>query len=74
VIADMMLGRGSSARDREIIRAKIGTLARRGPGGWWRVAKNAVRVAQAGLVTGRRPAAPARQLAQRTTVSRAARR
>jgi SAM-dependent methyltransferase len=43
VIADMMLGRGGSARDREIIRAKIGTLARRGPGGWWRIAKNAVR-------------------------------
>src|SRR5215471_18891397 len=43
VIADMMLGRGGSARDREIIRAKLGTFARRGPGGWWRIAKNAVR-------------------------------
>jgi len=43
VIADMMLGRGGSAHDREIIRAKIATLARRGPGGWWRIAKNAVR-------------------------------
>jgi ubiquinone/menaquinone biosynthesis C-methylase UbiE len=103
VIADMMLGRGGSARDREIIRAKIGTLARRGPGGWWRIAKNAVRylvrvqerpismaawtrlcktagftpvdtraiVAEAGLVTARRPAAPARQLAGRATAPRA---
>jgi SAM-dependent methyltransferase len=95
VIADMMLGRGGSARDREIIRTKLVTLARRGPGGWWRIAKNAVRylarvqerpismdawtrlcetagftpvaafaiVAEAGLVTARRPPAPARQLA-----------
>jgi len=106
VIADMMLGRGGSARDREIIRAKIGTLARRGPGGWWRIAKNAVRylarvqerpismaawtrlcetagftpvytftiVAEAGLVTARRPGAPARRLAERPTASQAARR
>jgi SAM-dependent methyltransferase len=91
VIADMMLGRGRSARDREIIRAKLGALARKGPGGWWRIAKNAARyllriqerpismaawstlletagftavaassiIAEAGLVTGRRPAAPA---------------
>lgn len=43
VIADMMLGRGTSVRDREIIRTKLATLARRGPGGWWRIAKNAVR-------------------------------
>lgn len=43
VIADMMLGRGGSARDRAIIRAKLTTLARKGPGGWWRIAKNAVR-------------------------------
>jgi SAM-dependent methyltransferase len=43
VIADMMLGRGGSARDREIIRVKVATLATRGPGGWWRIAKNAVR-------------------------------
>jgi SAM-dependent methyltransferase len=103
VIADMMLGRGASARDREIIRTKIATLARRGPGGWWRIAKNAVRylmrvqerpismaawtrlcetagfrpvetfaiVAEAGLVTARRPVAPARQLAGRATAPRA---
>lgn len=87
VVADMMFGRGSSSRDRAIIRAKLATLARRGPGGWWRIAKNAARytlrvqerpvpmaawaamfaeagladvtaapvVAEAGLVTGRRP-------------------
>ena len=98
VIADMMLGRGGSARDREIIRAKLGALARKGPGGWWRIAKNVVRyllriqerpismaawsglletagfttvaassiVAEAGLVTGRRPAAPADAVAART--------
>lgn len=104
VIADMMLGRGASARDREIIRAKLGTLARRGPGGWWRIAKNAVRylarvqerpismsawtrlcetagftsvttfaiVAEAGLVTARRRAAPVRELAGRRTAPRAA--
>jgi SAM-dependent methyltransferase len=87
VIADMMFGRGGSSRDRAIIRSKVGVLARKGPGGWWRIAKNAGRyllrvqerpismtawtallanagftgitasaiVAEAGLVTGRRP-------------------
>jgi SAM-dependent methyltransferase len=105
VIADMMLGRGGSARDRKIIRSKLGTLARRGPSGWWRIAKNAVRylvrvqerpiamaawarlcetvgftpvttfaiVAEAGLVTARRPAAPAGQLAGRRAAPRAVR-
>jgi len=43
VIADMMFGRGASARDREIIRQKLSILARKGPGGWWRIAKNVVR-------------------------------
>lgn len=43
VIADMMLGRGASPRDREIIRTKVATLVRRGPGGWWRIMKNVVR-------------------------------
>jgi ubiquinone/menaquinone biosynthesis C-methylase UbiE len=88
VVADMMFGRGGSGRDREIIAAKVRALARKGPGGWWRVAKNAARyllrvherpvsmsawasmlchsgfadvttstiAAEAGLVTGRRPA------------------
>jgi 2-polyprenyl-3-methyl-5-hydroxy-6-metoxy-1,4-benzoquinol methylase len=43
VIADMMLGRGGSARDRAIIRGKLKVLARKGPGGWWRIVKNAGR-------------------------------
>lgn len=43
VIADMMFGRGGSAHDREIIRQKLHVLARKGPGGWWRIAKNVVR-------------------------------
>jgi 2-polyprenyl-3-methyl-5-hydroxy-6-metoxy-1,4-benzoquinol methylase len=45
VIADMMFGRGASGRDRAIIAAKLAALARKGPGGWWRIAKNAVRYA-----------------------------
>ena len=91
VVADMMFGRGASSSDRKIIAGKVRALARKGPGGWWRVAKNAARyllriherpvpasawtamlrqsgfegvatstiAAEAGLVTGRRPAAPA---------------
>ncbi len=43
LIADMMLGRGGSSRDREIIKLKLVTLARKGPGGWWRIAKNIAR-------------------------------
>jgi SAM-dependent methyltransferase len=43
VIADMMLGRGGTARDRQIIRGKLVALARKGPGGWWRIAKNLFR-------------------------------
>lgn len=43
IIADMMFGRGGSERDRRIIRQKLWALARKGPGGWWRVAKNAGR-------------------------------
>ncbi len=43
VIADMMLGRGGSARDRAIIRGKLRVLARKGPGGWWRIVKNSWR-------------------------------
>jgi 2-polyprenyl-3-methyl-5-hydroxy-6-metoxy-1,4-benzoquinol methylase len=91
IVADMMFGRGATSWDREIIRSKVVTLAGKGPGGWWRIAKNCVRylarvqerpvsmdtwtailarsgftevtaraiVAEAGLVTGRRPAHPA---------------
>lgn len=43
VVADMMFGRGGSRRDRAIIRSKVAALARKGPGGWWRIAKNAAR-------------------------------
>jgi 2-polyprenyl-3-methyl-5-hydroxy-6-metoxy-1,4-benzoquinol methylase len=43
VIADMMFGRGTSTRDRAIIKAKLTALARKGPGGWWRIAKNVAR-------------------------------
>jgi SAM-dependent methyltransferase len=43
VIADMMFGRGGSVRDRTIIRAKLRVLARKGPGGWWRIVKNVAR-------------------------------
>lgn len=43
VVADMMFGRGSSSRDREIIKKKMILLARRGPGGWWRIAKGVAR-------------------------------
>jgi 2-polyprenyl-3-methyl-5-hydroxy-6-metoxy-1,4-benzoquinol methylase len=93
VLADMMFGRGGTSRDREIIRHKLVILARKGPGGWWRIAKNAARyllrvqecpvsmaawtamltqagfaevtataiVAEAGLITGLRPAGLNRQ-------------
>jgi ubiquinone/menaquinone biosynthesis C-methylase UbiE len=40
VIGDMMFGRGGDARDRQIIASKLSLLARMGPGGWWRIAKN----------------------------------
>lgn len=43
VIGDMMFGRGGDARDREIISSKLTLLVRKGPGGWWRIAKNAGR-------------------------------
>jgi len=43
VVGDMMFGRGATARDRTIIASKVAVLARRGPGGWWRLAKNAIR-------------------------------
>lgn len=43
VVGDMMFGRGKSPRDWAIIATKVRVLARRGPAGWWRVAKNIVR-------------------------------
>jgi len=44
VIGDMMLGRGFDREDREVIAGKVKLLARRGPAGWWRVAKNGWRL------------------------------
>ena len=56
VVADMMFGRGVTQRDREILRDKVTALARRGPAGWWRIAKNLSRY---GLGIGHEhPAAP----------------
>ena len=43
VIADMMFGRGASQRDRDILVQKVAALAAKGPGGWWRIAKNLTR-------------------------------
>jgi SAM-dependent methyltransferase len=43
IISDMMFGRGLSPRDRQIILSKVRLLASKGPGGLWRIAKNAVR-------------------------------
>jgi SAM-dependent methyltransferase len=40
VLGDMMFGRGGDSRDREIIASKLSLLVRKGPGGWWRIAKN----------------------------------
>jgi ubiquinone/menaquinone biosynthesis C-methylase UbiE len=43
VVGDMMFGRGGEARDREIIASKVKGMLRKGPKGWWRIAKNAAR-------------------------------
>ncbi len=40
VIGDMMFGRGLTPEDREIIASKLVEFVKRGPGGWWRIAKN----------------------------------
>lgn len=40
VLGDMMFGRGSTKRDREIIKSKITTFLRRGPAGVFRILKN----------------------------------
>lgn len=56
VVADMMFGRGGSPRDRRILREKVAALAAKGPGGWWRIARNLTRY---GLGVGHeRPASP----------------
>jgi 2-polyprenyl-3-methyl-5-hydroxy-6-metoxy-1,4-benzoquinol methylase len=43
VLGDMMFGRGATKQDREIIGQKVRVMLRRGPAGWWRIAKNAAR-------------------------------
>lgn len=43
VVADMMLGRGATPRDREIIAGKIRIMAKKGLPGYWRIMKNAGR-------------------------------
>ncbi len=43
VVGDMMFGRGASSRDRAIIASKANAMLSKGPAGWWRLAKNAVR-------------------------------
>lgn len=40
LIADMMFGRGGTSQDRVIIKSKVRALAKKGIGGWWRIAKN----------------------------------
>jgi 2-polyprenyl-3-methyl-5-hydroxy-6-metoxy-1,4-benzoquinol methylase len=54
VVGDMMFGRGLTKRDREIIGSKVAIMLGRGPAGWWRLAKNAVRF---GLRVRERPVA-----------------
>lgn len=43
VIGDMMFGRGATSSDRQVIAGKIKLLASKGVGGYWRIAKNAIR-------------------------------
>jgi ubiquinone/menaquinone biosynthesis C-methylase UbiE len=43
IVADMMFGRGGTSDDRAIIASKVRALARKGVGGWWRIAKNGFR-------------------------------
>jgi ubiquinone/menaquinone biosynthesis C-methylase UbiE len=44
VIGDMMFSiHGTSRSDRQIVAAKVASIAMRGPAGWWRIAKNAWR-------------------------------
>jgi 2-polyprenyl-3-methyl-5-hydroxy-6-metoxy-1,4-benzoquinol methylase len=43
VVADLMLGRGATPRDRQIIAGKLKIMAKKGLPGYWRIAKNATR-------------------------------
>lgn len=45
VVCDMMFKLSAAARDRALIRAKVWSIAKRGPAGFARLAKNAARVA-----------------------------
>lgn len=44
VIADMMLGRSLDQHHRRVLYGKAATMLRRGPTGWWRLAKNILRI------------------------------
>jgi ubiquinone/menaquinone biosynthesis C-methylase UbiE len=44
IIGDMMVGRGTTPEDRAILGSKVRVMMRRGPAGWWRIAKNAWRL------------------------------
>ncbi len=43
IVADMMLGRGTTARDRQVIAGKLRIMAKKGIPGYWRILKNAGR-------------------------------
>ena len=43
VISDMMLGRGATSQDRQVIASKIKIMAKKGIPGYWRILKNAGR-------------------------------
>ena len=43
VISDMMLGRGATTQDRQVIASKIKIMAKKGLPGYWRILKNAGR-------------------------------
>ena len=55
VVADMMLGRGLTARDRHVIAGKVRMMAKKGIPGYWRILKNAGRFV---LRTHERPISP----------------
>ncbi len=43
ITSDMMLGRGATAGDREVIKGKVRAMAKKGLPGYWRILKNAGR-------------------------------
>ena len=57
VIGDMMFGRGATVHDRKVISSKVAAFAKKGPAGWWRIAKN---VAKFMLKVQERPATMSR--------------